>query len=127
MNIRQLAEQDLSVTLEDAETGFGWPVILTDPDGVSVNITAQSNDVSQIIDPDTGVAVSGRQCAAVMRLSSLYALGVGIPKGVPEPDRTPWLVQFPDINGIPYTFKVEYSDPDRTLGTVTLILGVWDD
>lgn len=129
MNLRQLAEQDLAVTLEDSDTGFGWPVTLTDPSGFtgSSNLTAQSNDISQIVDPDTGTAVSGKQSAAVLRLSSITAAGFAEPKGIADSSKKPWLVTFDDINGTSYKFKVEYADPDRTLGTITLILGGWTE
>lgn len=128
MNIRMLAEQDLAVTLEDANA-FGWPVTLTDPDGFtgSSNLTAQASDIGQMIDPDTGVPVSGRQAAAVLRISSVFAAGFILPVGIADSAGKPWLITFDDINGTEYTFKIEASDPDRTLGTVSLMLGVWDD
>jgi hypothetical protein len=128
MSLRQLAEQDLSFTLEDSVTGFGWPVTLTDPTGFTGNepLTGQSHDISQIIDPDTGTAISGRSSAFVLRTSSLAAAGFGEPVGIADSDVTPWLVTFDSINGASYTFKVEYADPDRVLGTITLVLGGWD-
>ncbi len=33
MSIRQLAESDLGLILEDEATGFGWPITVTDPSG----------------------------------------------------------------------------------------------
>lgn len=127
MSIRDLAEADLAFTLEDVN-GFGWAVTLTDPTGFtgSSNVTAQVNDISQIVDPETGVAISGRQAAAVLRLSSVFAAGFALPVGIADGTGKPWLITFDDINGAPYTFKVEASDPDRTLGTVSLMLGVYD-
>ena len=126
MNIRMLAEADLAITLEDSATGFGWPVKLTDPAGVEyLNLTAQADDISQIVDPDTGTVVSGRKAAATLRQSTLKARGIGEIKGVADTTRKPWLATFDDIGGTAYTFKVEYADPDRTLGTITLVLGAW--
>ena len=126
MSLRQLAEADLSFTLEDSVTGFGWTVTLTDPNGGAANLTGQAHDISQIIDPDTGTAISGRETAFVLRLSSVTAAGLTLPVGVPDRGTKPWLVAFDDINGQPYTFKVEHSDPDRVLGTVSLLLGAWE-
>lgn len=126
MNIRQLAEIDLGVTLEDSVSGFGWAVTLTNPQGVSVNLTGQAHDISQMIDPETGVAISGRSAAFVLRRSSVIASGVGEPCGVPDGSTLPWLVAFSDINGSPHVFKVEDAEPDRVLGTFTLMLGVWN-
>jgi hypothetical protein len=125
MNLRQLAEQDLAVTLEDSVTGFGWPVTLTDPLGVSANITGQAHDIGQLIDPDTGTPISGRSAAFVVRYSRLLAAGLSDPKGIPDGDSLPWVVAFADINGAPYTFKVLDAERDRVLGTVTLVLGGW--
>lgn len=125
MNLRMLAEQDLATTLEDGVTGFGWPVILTTPDGEVVKITAQSNDISLTVDPQTGVVVSGRQASAVVRISTLTAEGVCIPVGVAKRDARPWVVQFTDINGGDNAFKVTDSFPDRTLGIVVLHLEAW--
>jgi hypothetical protein len=128
MSLRQLAENDLSFTLEDSVTGFGWPVTLTDPDGFtgSANLTGQAHDISQIIDPDTGTAISGRQTAFVLRMASITAAGfTSQPVGEADSASKPWLVTFDSINGLPYTFKVEYSDPDNVLGTISLMLGAW--
>jgi len=126
MNLRQLAEQDLAVTLEDSVTGFGWPVTLTDPLGVSANLTGQSHDIGQTIDPDTGVPVSGRECAFVLRTSSIIAAGLQVPNGIPDTDARPWVVTFDSIGAEAFEFKVLDAERDRVLGTVTLVLGGWD-
>lgn len=126
MNLRELAEADLATTLEDGLAGFGWPVTLTTPAGAVVNVTAQSNDISLMVDPQTGVLVSGRQASATVRISSLYAQSVSVlPFGEPRKGAKPWLVQFNDINGLPYTFKVVTGEPDRALGVVVLLLEAW--
>ncbi|BAV81052.1 hypothetical protein [Vibrio phage CKB-S1] len=124
MNLRQLAERDLAITLEDADHGFGWPVTLTDPNGVSANLTAQSQDIGLVVDPDTGVAVSGRTATAVLRISSIVRAGLVVPEGEPSSRRNPWRLSTTDTNGNTVTFKVDYSASDRILGTVTLQLGV---
>lgn len=127
MSLRQLAEADLSFTLEDSVNGFGWPVTLTDPNGGSFNLTGQSHDIGQIIDPDTGTAISGREAAFVLRVSSIIGAGADIPFGEANGKVKPWLVTFNDIGGEAYTFKVESSDRDRVLGTVSLMLGAWKE
>lgn len=127
MNLRALAEADLATTLEDGLTGFGWPVTLTTPAGVQVNVTAQSNDISLMIDPQTGVLVSGRQASATVRISSLYAQDLSVlPVGLPGYKQKPWLAQFNDINGISYAFKVANGEPDRALGVIVLLLEGWE-
>ena len=63
MNLRLLAERDLGVILEDSATGLGWGIILTAPNGARHLFTGFSDDIAQVIDPETGVIVSGRQAS----------------------------------------------------------------
>ena len=127
MGLRELAENDLGFILEDEVTGFGWPVTITDPLGNSGTgpFIGFTDDISQVIDPDTGQAVSGRLATVVLRISSLNAAGLGIPEGISDENLKPWVVQFDDINGVSYTFKVSSSNPDRALGVVSLILELY--
>lgn len=121
MNLRALAESDLATVLEDEVYGFGWPISVTNPAGVvAPDLVGSSQDISQIIDPDTGQAVSGRLATVVLRISSLTA--VGIPVYVAAETGKPWVVIFDDINGNTHAFKVAESNPDRTLGVVVCIL-----
>jgi hypothetical protein len=122
MNLRQLAESDLAITLEDSVSGFGWDITVTDPTFKTADITGQSDDIAQLVDPDTGAAVSGRLASIGLRISTLDAKGLGLPKGISDPKKKPWVIKFNDINGKPYTFKVIQSNPDRALGVVTCLL-----
>ena len=125
MGLRTQAEADLEFILEDDIYGFGYPIVVTDPDELSKPLTGYSNDIAQIIDPDTGQAVSGRLASAVLRISSLTAAGLGLPVGIAETALKPWLIKFDDINGNEFTFKVSQSNPDRSLGIVSLILELY--
>ena len=127
MGLRQLAESDLGAILEDGATGFGWPITITDPDGNTGAFTGFSDDIAQIIDPDTGMAVSGRLASAAVRISSITAAlpGSGLPKGIADSGSKPWIVEFNDINGSAFKFKVSQSNPDRALGLVTLLLELY--
>lgn len=125
MGLRKTAEKDLGSILEDKTRGFGWPVTIQDPDGNIGNMTGFSDDISQIIDPDTGQAVSGRLASVALRMSSLCSNGLTLPVGIADVSSKPWLVQFNDINGNPFTFKVQESNPDRALGIVVCILGFY--
>ena len=125
MNLRLTAEQDLGAILEDGTMGFGWPIQVTDPSGLSVPLTGFSDDISQIIDPDTGEAVSGRLISVALRISSLTAAGFSLPVGISDAASKPWIIGFDDINGNPFTFKVAQSNPDRTLGLVTCLLELY--
>lgn len=128
MGLRELAESDLAVVLEDRDTGFGWDVALTDPAGLRVaTLVGQSDDISQLIDPDTGELVSGRRASVVLRISSLVAAGfTSLPRSVADSTLKPWIVEFSDINGNAYAFKVRQADPDRALGVVVCILEAYD-
>ena len=127
MGLRDIAEADLAVILEDNAVGPGWPITLTAPDGTTDALVGYSNDISQVIDPETGAIVSGRQASAALRISSILAAGfTGLPVAIADRTSKPWLVGFDDINGSPHTFKVVQSNPDRTLGLVTLILGLYE-
>ena len=126
MSLRLIAEQDLGLILEDTTTGFGYPIVLTDPDGNSGAFTGFSDDISQIIDPDTGQAVSGRLASIAIRISQLYLKGLGMPKGIADSSSKPWIVEFDDINGNPYKFKVDQSNPDRALGLLVCLLELYE-
>ena len=128
MSLRDLAETDLGNILEDATTGFGWSISVTDPGRVTHSMTGFSNDISQLIDPDTGQAVSGRLASVALRISSLVLAGfTELPRGIADTKNKPWLIRFDDINGNPYVFKVAESNPDRGLGIVTCLLELYDD
>jgi len=123
--LRELAEADLEGILEDADTGFGWPITVTDPNGSTAEMVGYSDDIAQAVDPETGMAVSGRFVSVALRISSLIAAGVGLPRGIADAKIKPWLVAFNDINGAAHLFKVAQSNPDRMLGVVTLALEVY--
>lgn len=126
MNLRTLAESDLAYLLEDSVNGFGWDITVTNPAGTSVALVGDAGDVGQMIDLDTGEIVSGRLAQVTLRLSSLATAGFGIPQGIEDPASKPWLMTFDDINGNAYTFKVVRSFPDRKLGVVKVLLGVYE-
>lgn len=125
MGLRAQAEADLGLILEDAETGFGFPITVTDPDGNSANMIGFSDDIAQIIDPDTGQAVSGRLASAVLRISSLTTAGLDLPRGIADAGSKPWIIEFDDINGNAFEFKVSQSNPDRALGLVVCLLELY--
>ncbi len=119
MSLRELAEQDLGRIMEDKVTGFGWDITLRNPAGVEQPLVGRSDDISQIIDPDTGQMVSGRLASVAIRIGLIT---IGLPRGIADEAGKPWVVQFDDINGNAYTFAVAQSNPDRALGLVTCIL-----
>lgn len=127
MGLRQIAAADLKIIVEDNINGFGFPVTVTDPAGQVESLIGFTNDIAQLIDPDTGQAVSGRMASVALIISSLTALGLGIPEAISDSSSKPWIIKFDDINGNPFTFRVSQSNPDRNLGIVTCILESYDD
>lgn len=128
MSLRVVAEADLNGILEDDVTGFGYPITLTAPDKVTADLKGFSNDISFSIDPDTGLAVSSRTASVALRISSLITAGFDtLPRAVQDSTAKPWLVQFNDINGNSFIFKVQEGHPDRGLGIITCTLEIYRD
>lgn len=126
MGLRDIAKADAKSILNDGVYGFGWPITITDPDGTIVNLTGFSNDVAEVIDPDTGVAVSGRIISVALVISDITDAGLELPAAIADAAKKPWLVAFDDINGNPFIFKVQKSNPDRTLGIITCVLEFYE-
>lgn len=120
MGLREQVEADQAFIVED-RGGWGWDIVLTSPDGITLDLVGLSNDISLAIDPDTGQLVSGRKASIALRMTSL--LDIGMPKGVADSDSKPWLVEFQDILGNYCKFKVDSAHPDRTIGQVVCLLG----
>jgi hypothetical protein len=127
MGLRDVAEADLAVILEDDECGFGWSINLTDPQGTSEDFTGFSGNISAAIDPETGVPISGQLAHFSLRLSSIIGAGLEVPRGEASETVKPWLAKFDDIDGVNHTYKVKFSDPDYTLGIVVGVLEVYDE
>lgn len=122
MGLRAQAALDAQAILTNTDD-FGWPITVTDPAGTSAALTGFSNDITQVIDPQTGAVVSGRTATAALSIATLTEAGfTELPYGVVSAGQRPWVIAFDDINGQPWTFKVMASDPDRTLGIVVCFL-----
>lgn len=109
MNLRGLAESDLSYIFDDGSTA-----VLLSPAGAEYPVVMISNDISEGIDPGTGQLVTGRYAYALLRMSMLPDL----PKGIAESGEKPWRLRFVDLQGVTATFKIVSTRPDRTLGLV---------
>lgn len=124
-SLREMARTHSKRILEDSVSGFGWPIEVTDPNGVTVNLTGFSQDIGQAIDPETDQVVSGRTASVVLAIASLMAAGLGMPEGISDPTSKPWVMTFDDSEGVEHTFKVKESAPDRTIGQVLCFLEVY--
>jgi len=127
VGLRERAASDTGRILEDDIVGAGWPIILIAPDGTEKSLTGFTNDIAQIIDPDTGQAVSGRLATVALRISSIRAEfpGLGLPEGIADTLLKPWIIKFDDINGVSYIFKISQTNPDRTLGVLICMLEIY--
>lgn len=126
MSLRLIAEQDLQSIIETDLTGFGWPITVTSPAGATYALRGFSNDIGQVIDPDTGQVVSGRSASVAIRIGLLIENGLAVMQNISDTALKPWLVTFDDINGVSATFKVIQSNPDRALGLLTCLLSFYD-
>lgn len=125
MGLREQAATDARTIVEDT-TGFGWPIRLTDPCGRTAEILGLANDIAMTIDPDSGIAVTGRSASIAFSLKALDDAVMDVPVSVADGDSKPWIVEFDDIQGNPHTFKVRESLPDRALGVVLCLLEAYE-
>lgn len=119
MGLRAIAAADAKAILEDSgNSGFGWPLTLTSPAGVVSPHVGFATDVAESVDPETGLAVTGRRSSVAIALSSLAEL----PAAVHDRARRPWLVAVADVSLAAAVWKVVEVRPDRALGIVVLFL-----
>lgn len=112
MNLRELAEADNAIILEDAVNGFGVAITLTDPSGNVYQVTGQYHRIGIDIDPETGLLVPGNKSGVTVRLASL---------GGALPDDG-WLIETTDITGAAVKGKANAVMLDRTAGRATMIM-----
>jgi hypothetical protein len=117
-----MAEQDLGNTLEDSVNGFGISATLIDTTGNSAVLNIQSGDVHLLFDTGGDVRVNSRTAHASVRIASLIAAGLEMPKAQPDQSKNPYIFEFADANGASRKFIASQPSPDRTLGIVTVIL-----
>jgi len=122
MSLRVQAERDLGMILSDDVFGFAWDISVTDTTGTVYPFKGFSNDIAQMLDPDTGLLVSGRVASVALRIADFEALGIGLPRRVSDESLQPWIVTFNDINANSFDFIIRQSDPDRALGMIVLLL-----
>lgn len=123
MNFLEIAQQDKAFTLNDDQFGFGSTIKLTDPDQFSADVVGRSNDISFAIDPNTGVAVSGRTATISIDMNELTDKGFSsLPAAQSDKTKKPWIVEWTDQQSNAHTFTVLEGNPDRTLGIVLCTL-----
>ena len=110
MNIRVLAEQDLSFILEDLENGTAQAVTFIDANKIEYILNCWGADIGVMLDVTTGLMIPGRNIEIYARLSSLSQYGL-------ETISENWRVKIGNKN-----FLVKSSIADRTLGIIRIVL-----
>lgn len=114
MNLNEIAESDLEITLEDNITGFGVSLIFYTNFGLPKNIICETTDISYFIDPETGHGVSSRTVEIVGRITTFESNNVSPAKGS--------IVKYYDTKEIEYKSCIKQIMPDRKLGIYKIIL-----
>jgi len=127
MSLRSVAQADVRTILGDAAFGAALSLTVTNPLGEEGTLNGWSNDIGLLIDPDTGVAVSGRYATCAFTFIDLTAAGVtGTPKGIADSSSLPWRVAFTNERGVTYLFKIVETQPDQTLGYIICTLEMFE-
>lgn len=122
MNLLDDAAATVRGILGDDANGFGRSVTLMDPLGQAATVIGKPTDISELIDPETGVLVSGRHVSIAFSLATLDAAGLGWPKATQKGDSRPWRVLLNDTTGRPHSLSVRETKPDRIAGVLVCIL-----
>ena len=126
MSLRKQAALDHQNITEN-KCEFGWSVFLIDPEKRKEELVGLTNDISLIIDPETGEAVSGSLITFHCSQFSIFEAGFKkLPYGVSDTNKKPWLVEFEDLNGKLTTFKISSSNPDNTLNAIKFNLELYE-
>ena len=70
MGLRDQAFTDLKTIIRD-DDAFGYPITVIEPGGTSHDLVGLSNEISAVIDPDTGQLVSGRVVTVSISIDDL--------------------------------------------------------
>lgn len=128
MGLREIAEADLAITVEDRDGGFGWDVVLLNPteadNAAGSPLVGLTVNTMLLGDPDTGVAVKGRRVSVAVRISSLPDPNT-LPEGIPDTDSLPWRFRFSNLRSTERIWRVADTDPDETLGVLVCHLEPW--
>lgn len=118
MSLADIAAADFQGILN----GDGCAITLQAPDGSSAQLIGLSQDISHTIDPQTGMLVSGRRATIAVSLKDLLRVNMA-PAAVADTSKKPWIVKFVEtVSRIEHTFKVFETNPDRTIGSLVLVL-----
>ncbi len=115
MGLRQLAEQDLAITLTDTENGGACNFTLINPCGNGFTLSGFVGDIGYLVDTE-GNPVAGRTITVVYRLSDCKSANQYVKPG------HGWRVIYTDMSEHEWILDVVRFEPDRTLGVGRLIV-----
>lgn len=110
--LRVQAQEDLSTCIQEE---FGQRIRVSRADGSdSKEFIGNSNFVATMLDPNTGLLITGQSCQATLMLKEIIDHFGGLPASL-------WQVEFLDIS--PASLKVKDVQPDSTQGALILVIG----
>ena len=110
--IWRLAEEDLETILQEE---FGVSMTLRQPKGEKFKtFIGDTNLMSTMLDPDTGLMVTGQSCFCILRTKEVLDHFGELPKSL-------WTVTFEEFSK--GTYRVKDVNPDSTQGILHLTLG----
>jgi hypothetical protein len=121
MSLIGTAHADYLEILHDEDTG-GIDIDIISPASELHQFKAFSSDIHLAMDPGTGETVTGRQCSVSVSIRDLEDVGFEGVRGVAQSASKPWVVETVDANGHQHTFKVVAHHPDRSHGSMVLML-----
>jgi hypothetical protein len=121
-NLRELAAADHRLIVEDVAGGFGRELTFVDPDGRKAVINGFWNDIGQAMDPMTGSMVAATVAFVRVTNGALRAAQLGVPVGVDDKDKNPWLVEYTDMGGRKHLCKIAEVRKDRSIDAVDCYL-----
>ena len=115
MSLREQAERDLSLTLEDTN-GAGEAFELIDLDGNEFTVTGVVGDIGVLYTAE-GEVIRNRNIRCACRISSLASQTQAVPE-------RGWRGRIIALDGVPVELFVTGCDPDRTVGVYHLVMGI---
>lgn len=127
MSLLEQARADANTILETGAGSLSVDAWVIEPGGFGAKIPGMFNDIEQTVDPGTGEFLTGRRISIAMSQQDFYDAGFDqIPRGIADGAKKPWIVSV-KVDCTDQKFKVVKSNPDRTVGVVVCILGLYFD
>lgn len=126
MRLLDRVRKDSQKIMNSTRYGFSTDIELINPDGLTLPFKAIVAVIHNLIDPDTGVPVSGFLATASINILDLKDQSVEMPEGEMDENERPWLIRESDILGQQVTYKIVSTAPDKANGNIVCDLGAYD-